>query len=169
MRPHTSHTPPSCSPHSNTATQQHKEKAGSTTRGNATQRGTGAIRGARSNSKTGNTVKRTGTTRGRGGQHNHTPLPPFNVTTKQTEGGHHTQDGEASNTAALHSPCHPPPTMPPHHPQRPHPPPRRGGSTQRIPHHTNSTDRHTPTHTTHPARNSSMTRPQYSPALQWDE
>lgn len=73
-----------------------------------------------------------------------TPHPPFNGDNTQTEGGHHTQDGEANNTAALHSPCHPPSTMPPHHPQRPHPPPRRGGSRQRIPHHTNSTDTHSP-------------------------
>lgn len=58
---------------------------------------------------------------------------------QHTDGGHHTQDGEASNTTALHSPCHPPSTMPPHHPRRPHPPPRRGGSAQRIPHHTNTT------------------------------
>lgn len=32
---------------------------------------------------------------------------------QHTDGGHHTQDGEASNTAALPSPCHPPSAMPP--------------------------------------------------------
>lgn len=75
----------------------------------------------------------------------HTPtLPPFNGTTTQTEGEHYTQDGEASNTAALPSPCHPPPQHTPHRPQWPHPPPRRGGSGQRIPHHTNTTDTHPP-------------------------
>lgn len=38
-------------------------------------------------------------------------------------------------------------TMPPHHPRWPHPPPRRGGSTQRIPHHTKKYgQRHTHTH-----------------------
>lgn len=47
------------------------------------------------------------------GDNTTTHTPPFNGTTTQTEGGHHAQDGEASNTAALHSPCHPPPTMPP--------------------------------------------------------
>lgn len=62
----------------------------------------------------------------------------------ERQGGHHTQDGEVSNTATLHSPCHPPSAMPPHHPRRPHPPPRRGGNRQRIPHHTNTTDTHSP-------------------------
>lgn len=76
------------------------------------------------------------------------------------ERGHQHVDGDTdirrgvSNSAALHSRCHPPSAMPPHHPRWPHPPPRRGGSRQRIPHHTNSTDRHSPTHTTHLARNS---------------
>lgn len=75
----------------------------------------------------------------------HTPLPPFNETTIQTEGGHQHTDGDASNTPpALHSPCHPPSANPPALPQWPHPPPRRGGSAQRIPHHTNTTDTHSP-------------------------
>ena len=88
------------------------------------------------------------------GQHNNTPLPPFNGTTTQTEGGHHTQDGEASNTAALHSPCHPPSAMPPtihdgptlHHDE--------GGADRGYPTtRTAHTDTHHP-HTTHLARNS---------------
>lgn len=101
----------------------------------------------------------------------HTPtLPPFNRTTTQTEGGrqhtdggHRTQDGEASNTAALHSPCHPPAAMPPHHPRWPHPPPRRGGVwTEDTPPHEEHGE--TVTHTTAPdpignsARHDSSTR-----------
>lgn len=106
------------------------------------------MQGAGSNPKTGNTMKRTGTTQTRG-QHNITPSPPFNRTTTQTEGGHHTQDGETSNTADLHSPYHPPSAMPPHHPRWPHPPPRRGGErTEDTPPHEHH--RHTPTtHTPH--------------------
>ena len=56
------------------------------------------------------------------------------------EGQHH------STRPSLTTPPHH--AMPPHHPRCPHPPPRRGGSRQRTPHHTNTTDRHTP-HTTH--------------------
>ena len=78
------------------------------------------------------------------GQHTPPHAPPFNGTTTQTEGVHHTQDGEANNTATLPSPCHPPSAIPSHHPRWPHPPPRRGGSGRRIPHHTNSTDTHSP-------------------------
>ena len=71
------------------------------------------------------------------------------------QGGRQHTDGDAvirrgvSNTTALHSSCHPPPQHTPHHPRRPHPPPLRGGG-RRIPHHTNSTDIHSPpTHHTH--------------------
>ena len=85
----------------------------------------------------------------------HSTGPP-----RKRKGDTNTQTGDAnirrgvSNTAALHSPCHPPSTMPPHHSQWPHPPPRRGESGRRIPHHTNTTDTHPhPHHTTHPEKN----------------
>lgn len=72
---------------------------------------------------------------------------------RQGEGRHTNGDAdirrEASNTAALHSPCHPPSTTAPHHPRRPHPPPRRGGGqTEDTPPH--EQHRHTlTTHTPH--------------------
>lgn len=65
------------------------------------------MRGAESNPKTGNTVKRTGTTRDGGTPHN-PPPPPFNGTTTQTKGGHHAQDG-----GGQHSSARPSITMPP--------------------------------------------------------
>lgn len=83
----------------------------------------------------------------RKGQHNSTPLPPFNGTTMQTEGGHRTRDGEASNTAALPSPCHPPSTTAPHHHDEEGA--HRGYPTTRTP----QTHTHRP-HTTHLASNS---------------
>lgn len=114
--------------------------------------------GARSNSKTGNIAKRTGTTRDKGTTHNTTHPAIQQGHRVNDKGDANTKTGDAdirrgvSNTAALHSPCHPPSTTAPHHPRWPHPPPRRGGSIQRIPHHTNSTDTHP--HTTHMASNS---------------
>ena len=51
----------------------------------------------------------------------------------------------ASNTTALHSPCHPPSTTAPHHPRQPHPPPRRGGARKGYP-----TTRTPQTHVHHP-------------------
>lgn len=74
------------------------------------------------------------------------------------KGGANTQTGdtnirrEASNTTALHSPCHPPSAMPPTIHNGPTHHPRRGGSGQRIPSHTNTTDTHTYPHATHLAR-----------------
>lgn len=69
---------------------------------------------------------------------------------KQQGGRQHT-DGdtdiqrEVSNTAAPHSPCHPPSAMPPHHPQQPHPPPRRGGEhTEDTPLHEHRRHTHSP-------------------------
>ena len=102
------------------------------------------MRGAGSNPKTGNTVKRTGATRDKG-QHNTRHTPPFNETTMQTEGGHQHSMGMP---ASRHRPFNHHAT---HHPQR-HPTihdspahhPRRGGSGQRIPHYTNTTDAHSP-------------------------
>ena len=134
-RDHTPHTPPSRSPHSNTATQQHKEKGDSTTRGNVMQKEDRTMRNAGSNPKTGNTMKRTGTTQDKGTtQQHHHSRHSIGPQSKQQGGRQHT-DGDAairrgvSNTVALPSLCHPPSAMPPHHPRRPHPPPRRGGST----------------------------------------
>lgn len=76
---------------------------------------------------------------------------------QHADGGHRTQDGEASSTAALQSSCHPPPTMPPHHPQRPHPPPRRGGGAGKGYPTTRTAQTHTHhPHATHPARNSTQ-------------
>jgi hypothetical protein len=45
----------------------------------------------------------------RRGTPQHTPPPPFNTATTQTEEGRQHTDGEDNNTAALHSPCHPTP------------------------------------------------------------
>lgn len=107
----------------------------------------------------------------------HNTPPPFNTATEQTkEGRRHSREGDTTRETgrpatqppfthhATHHPlCHPTthdgPTL--HHDE--------GGSTQRIPHHTNSTDTHSPLHTTHPATNSARHESQYSPALQWDE
>ena len=88
------------------------------------------------------------------GQHTPPHPPPFNGTATQTEGGHQHADGEASNTAALPSPCRPPPQRHPtvhdgptlHH--------REGGIDGGCPDtRTAQTRTHHP-HTTHLARNS---------------
>ena len=68
--------------------------------------------------------------------------------------GHQRQTGGSPSHSRPSITQPPHPATPPHHPQCPHPPPRRGGGAQRIPHHTKTTDRHTPPHTTHPAENS---------------
>ena len=66
-----------------------------------------------------------------------------------------TFDGESVTLPPLLSPCHPPSATPPALSRWPHPPPRRGGSGQRIPHHTNSADTRTLTRTPqHLAKNS---------------
>ena len=72
-------------------------------------------------------------------------------------GRQHSTGMPATQHPALHSPCHLPSAMPPHHPRWPHPP-RRGGSAQRIPHHTNNTDTHPHHNTTHPAIEQYTTR-----------
>ena len=104
-RDNTTHTPPSRSPH----TPQHSNtKKKRTARHEGTQ-----CKGNRTQCKVPDLIRRQGTLRREQGQHkargqhNSTPLPPFNRTTTQTEGGHHAQDREASNTAALPPPCHP--------------------------------------------------------------
>ena len=84
------------------------------------------------------------------GQHSTHP-PPFNTATGQTERGRqHTDRGRPHSTG---SPATRPPfthhathhhSMPPPFCDGPPPPPRRGGSAQRIPHHTNTTDTHSP-------------------------
>lgn len=105
-------------------------------------RGTGQCEGGQDN------VKGRTQSEDRASQHTHS-RPSIGPQGKR-QGDANTQTGDAdirrgvSNTAALHPPCHPPSAMPPHHPRRPHPPPQRGGSRQRIPHHTNSTDTHSP-------------------------
>lgn len=82
--------------------------------------------------------------------HHSTP-PPFNKTTKQTREGTPTRTGGdaniqwgASNTTALHSPYHPPSAMPPPFRNGPTHHHCEGGDAQRIPHHTNSTNTHSP-------------------------
>ena len=122
-------TPPHFPTHNKHDTTRQKRN-GNDTRGTGNVEGSRAMQGARPSPNT--------------GAAQHTPPPPFNGTTMQMEGGHHTQDGDANSIAALHPPCHPPSATPPALPRWPHPPPRRGGSGQRIPHHTNSTDTHSP-------------------------
>lgn len=101
---HTTHTALPFPAH-NTATQrgsgQHNTREHNTKR-NRTMRGAG------SNSKTGNTTKRAGTTQDKGTTQ-HTPLPPFNKTTMRMRRGTPMTDGRVTaRAAALHSPCHPP-------------------------------------------------------------
>ena len=112
------------------------------------------MRGEQSNTRIGDAVKRAGTTQGKG-QHNSTPLPPFNTAATQTEGGRQHADGRDSTTApalhhyATHHPlCHPPfHNGPTHH--RDEGGAHRGYPTTR----TAQTNTHHP-HTTHLARNS---------------
>lgn len=147
------------SPTINTATQD--RRGARTTRGEVEQcEGSKATQDRGHHEESGGQHK----TRGNATAHHsrHSTRPPH-----KHKGDANTQTGDTdirrgvSNTAALHSPCHPPSAMPPHHPQWPHPPPRRGGSRQRIPHHTNSTDTHSPpTHHT-PGTEQSTTRQQY--------
>lgn len=124
-------------------------------------RGSRTMQGAQPNPKTG---------------HHTTTTPRHSIGTQgKRQGGRQCTDGGRQHSTGSQSRCRPSLTMPPtiryapHHPRRPHPPPRQGGSAQRIPHHTNSTD----THTTHTPRtrqwNSTRHTLQYSPALQWDE
>lgn len=101
------------------------------------------MRGAESKPKTGNTVKRTRDNT-RQGDNTHPPHPAI-------QRDHHANGRGTPRTRRGGQPhSRPSLTMPPttatapHHPQWPHPPPRRGGSRQRIPHHTNSTDTHSP-------------------------
>nr|DAS34304.1 MAG TPA: hypothetical protein [Caudoviricetes sp.] len=95
----------------------------------------------------------------------HTPHTPRSSTRppSERERGTPISNGRVSTTT---------PPFPHHatrHPRWPHPPPRRGGSRQRTPHHTNSTDtRPPPTHHT-PGNGTVHDAQQYSPALQWDE
>lgn len=77
-------------------------------------------------------------------QGQHTPPHPA------IQRDHHTRRGTPHTRRGDQQHSRPSLTMPPttttapHHPRWPHPPPRRGGSRQRIPHHTNSTDTHSP-------------------------
>ena len=119
---HTTHTTLPFSAHT-TATQR-ESRQHNTRESNAKEDWT--MRDAGSNSKTGNTAKRTGdNTRQRDNTTSH-HSPPFNGTTMQTEGGYHTQDGESVTLPpfphhATHHPLCPPiihdsPT--PHHDER---------------------------------------------------
>ena len=88
----------------------------------------------------------------------HTPLPPFNRATGKRQGGyHHTDGGSPSHTPPFNTmPLHL--AMPPTTQRYPHPPPRTGGRQTRIPHHTKTTERYSPTlHHSTWQRDSSMT------------
>lgn len=162
--PRTPHTPPSHSPHGNTATRQH----GSTKRKRAVRhegiqhKGDWTIRDAGPNSKTGNTMKKTGTTRDRGTTQQHA--------TPAIQRDHHTNRRgtpqtrrEASSTPALPYHATLPSTMAPPSTTT------RGGVNRGYPTtRTAQTHTHHP-HTTHPARNSARHTLQYSPALHRDE
>ena len=132
----THHTPPHFPTHNKHGNTKQKGN-GNDTRETDNVKGDGTMQGAGPNPNT-------GTTR-------NPPLPPFNGTTTQTEGGHQHTDGERQHSTgrpatqppfphhATHHPlCHPTihdgPTL--HHDE--------GGGGQRIPHHTNSTDIHSP-------------------------
>lgn len=121
------HTPPHFPTHNKHDNTRQKKNENDTRETDNVKR-SGTMQGARPNPNTGITAhttprhsigpqsKRQGGRQHTEGGRQHTTTPPsFNGTTKQTEGGHHTQDGEDSNTAALHSPCHPPSTMPSAH------------------------------------------------------
>ena len=85
-------------------------------------KGDRTMQGARPNPKTGNTAKRTGITRDTGTTQQHTTPRHSTGPPHKQKGDANTQTGDTdirrgvSNTAALHSPCHPPSAMPPHHP-----------------------------------------------------
>lgn len=127
IRPHTPHTPPSRSPHT---TQQHsntKKKRAARHEGIQCKRDW-TTRGARSNSKTGNIVKRIGTTRDRASQHT-PPRHSIGPQGKRQEGRQHTDGGRQHSTGspatlppfthhATHHPAHTPPFCdgPTHHP-----------------------------------------------------
>ena len=146
MRPHTSHARPAL----HTATQQH-----SNTKRKRTAQREGmqceedwTMRSAGPNPKTGNTVKKTGATRDKGTTRQHD--------TPAIQRDHHANGKGDANTQTGMSV-----TLPPfiHHATHHH---DKGGGRQRIPHHTNTTHRHTPTHHT-PGKEQRTTRPQYSP------
>ena len=108
--PHTPHTPPSRSPHT---TQQYDNThcAGQYTPPRFSTHHALQKREQNNARRTGDNTRGGDPTR-RQGQHT-PPLPLFNETTTQTEGGHHTQDGESvtlppfTHHATHHPPCHP--------------------------------------------------------------
>lgn len=102
--------------------------------------------------------------------HRSTHPRPFNEATGRTIRGTPTHE-RGGLTLQTGTPTTQPPfnVMPPRHHATPHPPPRnappstttRGGD-RRIPHHTKTTDRHSPTHHSTWQQDSNTTRPHYS-------
>ena len=95
--------------------------------------------------------------------HRSTHPRPFNEATGRTIRGTPTHE-RGGLTLQTGTPTTQPPfnVMPPRHHATPHPPPRRGGGDRRIPHHTKTTDRHSPTHHSTWQQDSNTTRPHYS-------
>ena len=91
-----------------------------------------------------------------------TPTPNEGDTDTRREGHH--QHRRPSITMPPHL------VMPPHHPQCPHPAPMPGRVQTREPHHTNSTETHTPPHTTHSAENNTShdsSTDEYCTGMRW--
>lgn len=104
----------------------------------------------------GNTMKRAGTTQRRGtttthhSRHSTGTLDKLEGDANTQTGGHH-RSTRPSMLCHPTSSCHPPPNDSPTHLHE------WGESNRRIPHHTNTTDRHTPTHHSTWQQDSSMT------------